>query len=140
MTAAAVEQTLDTFAFPGSFDADTRARLERAHQRNRGRVHVFSSGYRIDAPMQYAREFGWCNAVTVSSVLDGVETLHHMSYPEWRAIQPDPSRQPVRDSIDPDEFTDDDCRHAEMLFRRSDPKTKRTLTGRNPGRLWQDED
>jgi hypothetical protein len=140
MTAATLEQTLDTFAFPGSFDADTRERLERAHQTQCGRVHVFSSGYRIDAPYVWTPQFSWCNAVTVSSVLDGVETQHHMSYPEWRAIQPDPRRQPVRDSIDPDEFTDDDCEHAELLFRRSDPNTKRTLTGRNPGRLWQDED
>lgn len=139
MTAATQERTPDSFVFPDGLDAETRARLERAHQTERGRVHVFSSQYRIDAPYIWTPQFGWCNSAATSSTRDGRETLHHMSIQEWMAVQLVPTPIPRRDSIDPDEFQGDDLQHAELLFRRSDPDTKHTLLGRNPG-MWQDDD
>jgi hypothetical protein len=139
MTAVTAARTPDSFVFPDGLDAETQARLERAHQTECGRVHVFSSQYRIDAPYVWTPQFSWCNTVAMSSTRDGVETMHHMIVQEWLAIQPAPLRLPPRDSIDPDEFRGDDREHAELLFRGSDPDTKHTLLGRNPG-MWRQDD
>ena len=71
---------------------------------------------------------------------DGLRVVRitHMSRAEWEAIQPPRKIYPPRDSIDPDEYRGDDVQYAEMLFRRSDPATKRGLVSRNPG-MWQDD-